>query len=84
MIKQKTPFNINYVPLTEKNLSSQVYSTIYKNNIYFNYNKQVNFLNEAFMTSGPEFFQNLELKFKDSGHVYANENKEGLPININF
>ena len=80
--KTRTPFNINYVPLTEKNLASQVYSTIYKNNIYFNDSKKVNLLNGAIITSGPEFFQKLGLKFKDSGRIYLDGNKEGQPVLI--
>lgn len=79
---ERTPFNINYKPLTEVNLASQVYSTIKKNNIYFNDNKKVNLLNGAIITSGPEFFIKLGMKFKDSGRVYQDGDKKGQPILI--
>lgn len=79
---ERTPFNINYKPFTEVNLASQVYSTIKKNNIYFNHKKSVNLLNGAIVTSGPEFFMKLGMKFKDSGRVYQEGQKEGQPIFI--
>lgn len=79
---ERTPFNIIYKPFTEVNLASEIYSTIKKNNIYFNDNKKVNLLNGAIITSGPEFFIKLGMKFKNSGRVYQEGIKEGQPVFI--
>lgn len=53
-----------------------------KNNTYYNDNKKVNLLNGAIITSGPEFFIKLGMKFKDSGRVYQDGDKKGQPILI--
>lgn len=42
----------------------------------------MNLLNGAIVTSGPEFFQKLGMKFKDSGRKYLDGDKIGQPILI--
>ena len=48
---ERTQFNVQYVPLINKNLSSQVYKKLKDNNIYFNDGKNVNLLNGAITVS---------------------------------
>ena len=78
--KERTKLNVSYVPLNSPTLQSQVYSTLTKNNIYYNTGKNVNLLNGAIITSGPEFFQKLGMKFKDSGRIYQVGKKKGQPV----
>lgn len=79
---ERTRFNVQYVPLINKNLSSQVYKKIKDNNIYFNDSKNVNLLNGAIITSGQEFFQSLGMNFKESDRTYQVGKKKGQPILI--
>lgn len=78
--KERTKLNISYVPLNSPTLQSQVYSTLTKNNIYYNTGKNVNLLNGAIITSGPEFFQNLGMNFKNSERIYQIGKKKGQPV----
>ena len=78
--KERTKLNVSYVPLNSPTLQSKVYSTLTKNNIYYNTGKNVNLLNGAIITSGPEFFQKLGMKFKDSGRIYQVGKKKGQPV----
>lgn len=78
--KERTKFNVSYVPLNSPTLQSKVYSTLNKNNIYYNTGKNVNLLNGAIITSGPEFFQSLGMKFKESDRVYQVGKKKGQPV----
>ena len=79
---ERTQFNVQYVPLINKNLSSQVYKKLKDNNIYFNDGKNVNLLNGAIITSGQEFFQSMGMKFKESDRIYQVGKKKGQPILI--
>lgn len=79
---ERTQFNVQYVPLINKNLSSQVYKKLKDNNIYFNEGKNVNLLNGAIITSGQEFFQSMGMKFKNSDRTYQVGKKKGQPILI--
>lgn len=78
--KERTKLNVIYVPLNSPTLQSQVYSTLTKNNIYYNTGKNVNLLNGAIITSGPEFFQSLGMKFKESDRIYQVGKKKGQPV----
>ena len=78
--KERTKLNVSYVPLNSPTLQSKVYSTLNKNNIYYNTGKNVNLLNGAIITSGPEFFQSLGMKFKESDRVYQVGKKKGRPV----
>lgn len=79
---ERTQFNVQYVPLINKNLSSQVYKKLKDNNIYFNEGKNVNLLNGAIITSGQEFFQSMGMKFKNSDRIHQVGKKKGQPILI--
>ena len=79
---ERTQFNVQYVPLINKNLSSQVYKKLKDNNIYFNDGKNVNLLNGAIITSGQEFFQSMGMKFKESDRTHQVGKKKGQPILI--
>lgn len=79
---ERTQFNVQYVPLINKNLSSQVYKKLKDNNIYFDDSKNVNLLNGAIITSGQEFFQSMGMKFKESNRIYQVGKKKGQPILI--
>ena len=79
---ERTKFNIQYIPLTNKNLSSQVYKKLRDNNIYFNDGKNVNLLNGAIITSGQEFFQSMGMKFKNSDRIHQVGKKKGQPMLI--
>ena len=58
--KERTKFNMEFVPLCSSDLASSTYKTLYKNNIEFNKNnKNINFLNGCVITSGQEFFKTL-------------------------
>ena len=73
-------FNIEYKTI-EINLASTVYKTLTENNVSYGKNKKnINLLNGAIITSGPEFFQSLGMNFKDSGRTYQIGDKEGQPI----
>ncbi len=77
---ERKQFNIEYKTI-ESNLASTVYKTLTENNVSYGENKKnINLLNGAIITSGPEFFQNLGMKFKDSGRTYQVGEKEGQPI----
>ncbi len=78
--KERTKLNVSYVPLDSPTLQSKVYSTLNKNNIYYNKGKNVNLLNGAIITSGPEFFQSLGMKFKESDRIYQVGKKKGQPV----
>ena len=80
--KERTKFNTKYVPLDKPNLASQVYSTLEKNNIYYNDGKNVNLVNGAIVTSGQEFFQSLGMKFIESDRTYKVGKKKGQKVLI--
>lgn len=72
----RTNFNKEY-QILDKNLASKVYSTLKENNVEYGENKKnINLVNGAIITSGPEFFESLGMNFKDSGRVKLNKLKE--------
>ena len=77
---ERKQFNIEYKTI-QSNLASTVYKTLTENNVIYGENKKnINLLNGAIITSGPEFFQSLGMKFKYSGRIYQIGDKEGQPI----
>ena len=79
--KERTKFNIEFVPLCSLDLASSTYKTLYKNNIEFNKNnKKINLLNGCVITSGQEFFKTLGMKFEDTGEVHTEGKHIGEPI----
>ena len=78
--KERTKFNVKYIPFDKPTLSSKVYSTLNENNIYYNKGKNVNLLNGAVVTSGTEFFQKLGMKFKESDRINQVGKNKGKPI----
>lgn len=78
--KDRTKFNVRYIELDKPNLSSKIYSTLKENNISYNKGKNTNLLNGAIISSGPEFFQSLGMKFKKSNRIYKMGKKKGQNI----
>lgn len=79
--KERTQFNVEFVPLCSSDLASSTYKTLYKNNIEFNKNnKKINLLNGCVITSGQEFFKSLGMKFEDTEEVYTEGKHKGEPI----
>lgn len=79
--KERTKFNIEFVPLCNSDLVSSTYRTLYKNNIEFNKNnKKINLLNGCIITSGQEFFKSLGMKFEKTGKVHTEGKHKGEPI----
>ena len=79
--KERTKFNIEFVPLCSSDLASSTYKTLYMNNIEFNKNnKKINLLNGCVITSGQEFFKTLGMKFEDTGEVHTEGKHIGEPI----
>ncbi|MGN1329849.1 MAG: plasmid recombination protein [Clostridia bacterium] len=79
--KERTKFNIEFIPLCSSDLASSTYKTLYKNNIEFNKNnKKINLLNGCIITSGQEFFKSLGMKFEDTGEFHTEGKYKGEPI----
>ena len=79
--KERTKYNIEFVPLCSSDLASSTYKTLYKNNIEFNKNnKKINLLNGFVITSGQEFFKSLGMKFEDTGEFHTEGKHKGEPI----
>lgn len=79
--KERTKYNIEFVPLCSSDLASSTYKTLYKNNIEFNKNnKKINLLNGCVITSGQEFFKSLGMKFEDTGEFHTEGKHKGEPI----
>lgn len=79
--KERTKFNIEFVPLCSSDLASSTYKTLYRNNIEFNKNnKKINLLNGCVITSGQEFFKSLGMKFEDTGEFHTEGKHIGEPI----
>ena len=78
--KDRTKFNVRYVEFDKPNLASKVYSTLKENNVYYNNGKNTNLLNGAMVSSGPEFFQSLGMKFKKTNRVYKAGKKKGKTV----
>ena len=79
---ERTQFNVEYVSLTERNLYQEIKSNLKKRNIDYNKKATTNMLNGIMFSSGPEFFQALGMKFKDSGRKYHTGNKQGQAVMI--
>lgn len=80
--KERTKFNVEYVSINEKNLYQEIKQIIKKKNIEYKDNADTNYLNGVTITSGPEFFESLGMKFKDSGRTYHNGDKKGQAVMI--
>lgn len=79
--KNRTKFNIEFVPLCSTNLTSSTYKTLNNNNVEFNKNnKKINLLNGCIITSGQEFFKALGMEFEDTGRTYLTGEHKGEPI----
>lgn len=79
--KERTKYNIEFVPLCSSDLASSTYKTLYKNNIEFNKNnKKINLLNGCVITSGQEFFKSLGMQFEDTGELHTEGKHKGEPI----
>lgn len=80
--KDRTIFNVEYVSLTQNNLYQEVKNNLKVRNIEYQNRPNTNFLNGVTFTSGPEFFQSLGMKFKDSGRTYHTGDKKGQAVMI--
>lgn len=79
---ERTEFNYEYVSLTQNNLYQEVKTNLKKRKIKYLDRPNTNLLNGAIFTSGPEFFQSLGMKFKDSGRTYHTGDKKGQAVMI--
>lgn len=80
--KDITIFNIEYVSLTQNNLYQEVKNNLKTRNIEYLNRPNTNLLNGVTFTSGPEFFQSLGMKFKNSGRTYHTGDKKGQTVMI--
>ena len=80
--KERTRFNVEYVSLTQNNLYQEVKQNLKDRNIEYQNKQSTNLLNGVTFTSGPEFFQALGMKFKDSGRTYHKGDKKGQAVMI--
>ena len=79
---ERTEFNYEYVSLTQNNLYQEVKTNLKKRKIKYLDRPNTNLLIGAIFTSGPEFFQSLGMKFKDSGRTYHTGDKKGQAVMI--
>ena len=80
--KERTISNVEYVSLTQNNLYQEVKNNLKVRNIEYQNRPNTNLLNGVTFTSGPEFFQSLGMKFKDSGRTYHTGDKKGQAVMI--
>ena len=80
--KDRTIFNVEYVSLTQNNLYQELKNNLKVRNIEYQNRPNTNLLNGVTFTSGPEFFQSLGMKFKDSGRTYHTGDKKGQAVMI--
>lgn len=80
--KDRTIFNVEFVSLTQNNLYQEVRNNLKVRNIEYQNRPNTNLLNGVTFTSGPEFFQSLGMKFKDSGRTYHTGDKKGQAVMI--
>lgn len=80
--KDRTIFNVEFVSLTQNNLYQEVRNNLKVRNIEYQNRPNINLLNGVTFTSGPEFFQSLGMKFKDSGRTYHTGDKKGQAVMI--
>lgn len=78
--KERTQFNVDYVPLTERNLYQQVKQNLKNRDIEYLNKSTTNLLNGVTFTSGAEFFQSLGMEFVDSGRTYKKGDKKGQSV----
>ncbi len=78
----RTEYNVEYISLTQPNLYQEVKTTLKKRKIKYLDRPNTNLLNGVVFTSGPEFFQLLGMKFKDSGRTYHTGDKKGQAVMI--
>lgn len=79
---ERREFNYEYVSLTQNNLYQEVKTNLKKRKIKYLDRPNTNLLNGAIFSSGPEFFQSLGMKFKDSGRTYHTGDKKGQAVMI--
>ncbi len=79
---ERREFNYEYVSLTQNNLYQEVKANLKKRKIEYLDRPNTNLLNGVTFTSGPEFFQSLGMKFKDSGRTYHTGDKKGQAVMI--
>lgn len=79
---ERRQFNFEYVSLTQNNLYQEVKKKLKDRNIQYQNKPSTNLLNGVTFTSGPEFFQSLGMKFKDSGRTYHTGDKKGQAVMI--
>ncbi len=79
---ERREFNYEYVSLTQNNLYQEVKTNLNKRKIEYLDRPNTNLLNGVTFTSGPEFFQSLGMKFKDSGRTYHTGDKKGQVVMI--
>ena len=77
---KRTEFNVDYVPMKERNLYQQVKKILKERDIEYLKKDSTNMLNGVVFTSGNEFFQSLGMKFKDSGRTYKTGDKKGQSV----
>ena len=79
---ERKVYNIEYVSLTQNNLYQEVKYNLKKRKIEYLDRAKTNLLNGVTFTSGPEFFQSLGMKFKDSGRTYHTGDKKEQAVMI--
>ena len=79
---ERREFNYEYVSLTHNNLYQEVKKKLKDRKIEYLDRPNTNLLNGVTFTSGPEFFQSLGIKFKDSGRTYHTGDKKGQAVMI--
>ena len=79
---ERKEFNYEYVYLTHNNLHQEVKKKLKDRKIEYLDRPNTNLLNGVTFTSGPEFFQSLGMKFKDSGRTYHTGDKKGQAVMI--
>ena len=82
--KTRTEFNVEYVPIMEKNLYQEVKKRLERKNIEYLNRPNTNLLNGITFTSGPEFFESLGMKFVDSGRTYKKGDKKGQIVKVPY
>lgn len=77
---ERTKFNLHFKDIEKYNLYQEVKYQLESRNIEYLHKNKTNLLNGVNITSGPEFFMNLGMKFKPSGRYYQSGEKKGQDI----
>lgn len=77
---ERTKFNITFKDIEKDNLYQEVKYQLENRNIEYLHKNKTNLLNGVTITSGPEFFMRLGMKFKPSGRKYQSGEKAGQDI----